>query len=146
MLLVTSSPSVLVSLLLSINLITIVPDGIMSGLRPAPLFLAGPTADLPPPTPPPHPPRNHLHRHHRPQRSLRCNVLSMTTCHLLEIISSFFFSVPSGLETLIDQESSAFPDWRLRTEDCELRTEVWELRTMTASHRLSLATCFLYTL
>ena len=49
---------------LSINLITIVPDGIMSGLRPAPLFLAGPTADLPPPTPPPHPPRNHLHRHH----------------------------------------------------------------------------------
>ena len=58
---------------LSINLITIVPDGIMSGLRPAPLFLAGPTADLPPPTPPPHPPRNHLHRHHRP---LCCNVLS----------------------------------------------------------------------
>ena len=43
---------------LSINLITIVPDGIMSGLRPAPLFLAGPTADLPPPTPPPHPPHS----------------------------------------------------------------------------------------
>ena len=56
---------------LSINLITIVPDGIMSGLRPVPLFLAAPTADLPPPTPPPHPPRNHLHRHHRP---LCCNV------------------------------------------------------------------------
>ena len=95
---------------LSINLITIVPDGIMSGLRPAPLFLAGPTADLPPPTPPPHPPWSHLHRHHRPQRSLRCNVLSSPGDYLqLFLLRPIRFRNPD--------RSIIFCISRLKTED-----------------------------